>query len=868
VDKILLHDEWNFKSPRHSVMLEVTRGGVMQSGEGSSKMVRHLLLGTPPVVKGLPAVLITIILVGCGGSDGLTPPAAPVLSRLDVSPTADTVEVGSTHQLSASGKDQHGAAFVTTGLMSWSSNNVSVALVDQGGTVTAVSPGEAIISASVNGISGASRITVIPAPVATVEVVPSQLSIQVGKPVALTAIVKDSQGRVLLGRTVVWSTSASGVASVDAQGVVTGISPGTASITAVIEGRSATSAVTVTLVPAFSISVAPSSASITTGSSQQFAAIVKDSAGNVLSGRSVQWTSSADTVAIVNSAGVASGVRVGTATITARVEGIASSAMLTVRAPVVAIALRANVDSVRFSAIQDSARISGVVEYTDGSVSDAGIVVRSLDNRVAALGASGYVRAVSSGTALVVINLPGTSLADTVLVRVQQTVATLQLRTIPKSIIAGTERPVVAQALDRNGYVVRSTQVYAAATWNMTGSAAAQLGARTSTDSSSTALIKPNVPGVITIQLNAGGVVSSFNIPARSSPVLWYDVSVNPLSLVQSTNGILYLSTPTAVSAFNPVTRTLVWTNTVSCTGAAFLSHGVDGRLYCVGNSGLAALSPNDGSEIWRVQKDSLRAGMAVSSAGIIVVRHANSSLIAYSATTGAQLWQAQFANSTRGQAASFPIIDDTRQTVYVGSRPPNQGVYALDLQTGEQRWFRPLSGSNGVESLALGLAGDVLAGTIEGTLTAISPQGGQMWQQTDARSDYEIVVDETGAIYAVDQVASKVSMFSQAGQRLWEWKRPGSASFVSWAVDKSRTLYVVTSRFNGEQGLIAVRDGLEEWTLPSTSGQGYLVLGYDGVLYFQMPNGLLAVQTEGYPTLASWPMFGANPRNSRTPGR
>jgi uncharacterized protein YjdB len=59
-------------------------------------------------------------------------------------------------------------------------------------------------------------------------------------------------------------------------------------------------------------------------------ALTRDASGNVLTGRVVTWTSSNTAVASVSSAGVVTGVKVGTATITATSEGKTGTATVTV----------------------------------------------------------------------------------------------------------------------------------------------------------------------------------------------------------------------------------------------------------------------------------------------------------------------------------------------------------------------------------------------------------------------------------------------------------------------------------------------------------------------------------------------------------
>src|SRR5690606_21766816 len=117
---------------------------------------------------------------------------------------------------------------------------------------------------------------------------------------------------------------------VSAIGLVTAIGPGTATITATSEGKSATAQVTVSPVPVASVSVSPSSFSLPVGDTRQLSVTLKDASGNTLTGRTVNWSSSATSVATVNSSGRVTAVGAGTATITATSEGKSGTAQVTV----------------------------------------------------------------------------------------------------------------------------------------------------------------------------------------------------------------------------------------------------------------------------------------------------------------------------------------------------------------------------------------------------------------------------------------------------------------------------------------------------------------------------------------------------------
>ena len=95
-------------------------------------------------------------------------------------------------------------------------------------------------------------------------------------------------------------------------------------------GTSDTAVVTVTPAAVASVTLSPPSATVLVGQTVQLSATTKDSAGNVLSGRTVTWTSGNSSIAAVSASGLVTGVGLGSATITATSEGQSSTASITV----------------------------------------------------------------------------------------------------------------------------------------------------------------------------------------------------------------------------------------------------------------------------------------------------------------------------------------------------------------------------------------------------------------------------------------------------------------------------------------------------------------------------------------------------------
>ncbi|OLC32999.1 MAG: hypothetical protein AUH81_14980 [Candidatus Rokubacteria bacterium 13_1_40CM_4_69_5] len=175
--------------------------------------------------------------------------------------------------------------------------------------------------------------TVSPATVVTV--LPDSTALAVGSQAQLTPVARDTDGTVIVGRLVTWSSDDPAVATVSAVGLVTALAGGVANVRAELDGRSGTAAILVaaSLAPVASVEVRPASASVVVGGLVQLTTVLKDAAGNAVRFRSVTWQTSNPAVATVSEAAggtsVVQGVSTGTATITATSEGKSGAATIT-----------------------------------------------------------------------------------------------------------------------------------------------------------------------------------------------------------------------------------------------------------------------------------------------------------------------------------------------------------------------------------------------------------------------------------------------------------------------------------------------------------------------------------------------------------
>ena len=142
--------------------------------------------------------------------------------------------------------------------VTWMSGAGTVATVNTSGLVTAVAAGTATVTASAGSAQGTAQITVVTAPVVSVEVLPSAETIAWGGTLQLSAAAFDENGQAVSGAEFSWESSDASVATVDATGLVTGVGEGTATITASAGTARGTATVTVVEEAASGSRIAPS----------------------------------------------------------------------------------------------------------------------------------------------------------------------------------------------------------------------------------------------------------------------------------------------------------------------------------------------------------------------------------------------------------------------------------------------------------------------------------------------------------------------------------------------------------------------------------------------------------------------------------
>jgi len=183
-------------------------------------------------------------------TDDLSADAYRVVASIQVHLASSSIQIGQTTQASVTMKDRRGRTISRSA--AWSTSDSTVATVSASGLVTARKAGTASVIASSEGVTGSAQLSVTSGAttsVATVAVTLVSSTLNPGQSTQATATTKDANGNVLTGRSIVWSTSNSSVATVSATGAVTAVGTGNALIVATSEGKTGNATLTVQSAP-------------------------------------------------------------------------------------------------------------------------------------------------------------------------------------------------------------------------------------------------------------------------------------------------------------------------------------------------------------------------------------------------------------------------------------------------------------------------------------------------------------------------------------------------------------------------------------------------------------------------------------------
>jgi trimeric autotransporter adhesin len=475
---------------------------------GASGVGAGLAPGQTTITASLGSVLNSVVLT-------ITP---AVLTGITVNPVNPFLLIGSTQQFTATGTFSDNSTQDVTGTANWNSSNANVANVSTG-LASGVTAGTSLISATLGSISGSSTLTVTTA-LQSISLTPTNPVLGIGQNQQLVATGLYADGSTQdLSSSANWSSSQPSVAAIMTAGLVSGLSGGSTTITAVWGTISGSALLTVNLAPLTSIAVTPGNPSIALGTSQVFAATGTYGDGSTLDlTTSAAWSSSLPAVATANTKGLVTSASTGQTTITAAAAGISGSSSLNITsAALVSIALTPAIQTIPLGATQ---QLTATGTFTDGSTQTINSSVQwiSSDGTVATIsndaGSAGLVTSAGTGSSTISATSGAISGSTTLTVSSAELVA-IAVNPSGASIALGTTQQFTAIGQFTDG----STQdLTASATWGPANGTVASV--------STSALATSLAVGTATITATVAGINGSTALTV--SPASVVSITVSP----------------------------------------------------------------------------------------------------------------------------------------------------------------------------------------------------------------------------------------------------------------------------------------------------------------------------------------------------
>ena len=291
----------------------------------------------------------------------------------------------------------------------WSSSDPDVATVTTGdevaadgtylpaGLVTAVAEGEATITASIEGKEATCTVTVKKGSVAVSEIKldRERIEIEIGKSEQLTATVLPEDAS---DKTVTWSSSDDNVATVE-DGMVTGISAGSARIQASAGGLSAFCSVTVKKGGAAGDKLIITPDKVTVLKNEKVQLSVTDADGNSVK---ATWSTSDNMVAVVDGNNILEARNPGSAIVTAEADGKTGTCEVTVTDEIPVQSIAFDPDYIEMN-VGDERQLT--VVFTPENATHKTINVWTVDggNPAVSVNENGVVKALIAGRTAVVV---------------------------------------------------------------------------------------------------------------------------------------------------------------------------------------------------------------------------------------------------------------------------------------------------------------------------------------------------------------------------------------------------------------------------------------------------------------------------------
>jgi len=468
-------------------------------------------------VSGLRLGRAVITATSEGRAGTVTVEVHPVpVAAVDLAPGVLTLEVGDVSGFQCLLRDARGDVLEERAV-TWAADDPSLVDLSATGRVVGLRPGKTTITAECGGVSGRAALIVTPEKVASLRISPETVEMMEGDSVHLAAVPLSARGRELSGRSILWESGGAEVAEVEEGGLLWGIRPGSAILTARCEGKEASARVTVTLAPVLALDLLPATVSLAQGDSIRLHAIPRGREGRELGHRPVSWSSSRGSVVEVDEEGLVRAVEEGEATVAAQCQGLEASARVAVLpAPVASVELPE--PSITLG-MGESRTLVPVLKGRDGRVlKERPMAWSSSRPEVLRVGPDGGLTALAEGAAVVTVEVDGVSRTLSVTVS-PEPVDVLQISPPVLDLEEGEEVQLAASPCGKAGRVLSGRSL----AWRSEDPSIASVSEGGS--------LLARSPGAVRVTVSCEGKASSAEVTVRPAVVGSVEVTPEQASL-------------------------------------------------------------------------------------------------------------------------------------------------------------------------------------------------------------------------------------------------------------------------------------------------------------------------------------------------